>query len=118
MDWHDRQQLAWLERRSRLLTGLILAALALAASYGWLFFGGEVTLTARQHFYAWMIAVLFYFAGDLLAYVWFKVVCIRLDMMLRDFRLDLLRQLINEEEDQGALSQAEVEIVRPAKPGS
>jgi hypothetical protein len=115
MDRHTDQQLKWLERRSRLLTGTILAVLALAACYGWLFFGGQVNISAQQHFYAWMVAVLFYFAGDLLAFVWFKVVCIRLEMLLDDFKQSLRRQLVAEEAEEETLSAADVEIVRPTE---
>lgn len=118
MDRHDNQQLKWLERRSRLLTGTILGVLALAACYGLMFFGARTSPSARQHFYAWMVAVLFYFAGDLLAFVWFKVVCIRLEMMLNDFKQSLRQQLVNEQAEEETLSAADVEIVRPSEHSS
>jgi len=113
MDRHDRLQLAWLERRCRLLTGIILAALALAAGYGWLFFSGQVNLDGRQHFYAWLIAALFYFAGDLLAFIWFRVVTVRLELMLAQIQRDLRRQSGAVGVEEETLAAPEVEFVRP-----
>jgi len=115
MDRSDRQQLAWLERRCRMLTGIILAALALAAGYGWLFFSGQANLDGRQHFYAWLVAALFYFAGDLLAFIWFRVVTVRLELMLAQLRRELQRQAGALEEEEETLEPPDVEYVRPAE---
>jgi len=77
MDQQTQQGLAWLERRSRQLTGAVLAVVALVATYGLLIFEGQQARPAF-HVYPWLAAGLFYFAGDLLAYIWFKVVSMRL----------------------------------------
>lgn len=82
MDQQTQNGLAWLERRSRQLTGAILAVLALIVTYGLLIYEGHQTRPAF-HFYPWLAAVLFYFAGDLLAYVWFRVVSMRLQALWR-----------------------------------
>lgn len=82
MDQQTQQGLAWLERRSRQLTGAVLAVVALVATYGLLIFEGQQGRPAF-HVYPWLAAVLFYFAGDLLAYIWFKVVSMRLLAVLK-----------------------------------
>ena len=105
-------QLAWLERRSRRLTGIVLAALALGASYSLLIFEGQL---ARQslHFYPWVMAVLFYAAGDLLAYVWFKVVTLKLTALL----MSKPPRIPGEEEAglEPGLAAQDVEVVRPGE---
>ena len=77
MDQQTQQGLVWLERRSRQLTGAVLAVVALVATYGLLIFEGQQGRPAF-HVYPWLAAVLFYVAGDLLAYIWFKVLSMRL----------------------------------------
>ena len=114
MDQSNRQQIAWLERRCRTSTGLVLAVLALAACYGLLFFDGQMNRGGSQQFYPWVVAVLFYFAGDLLAYIWFKVVSIRLEMIKEEVQQAWRRGMsvdndIEFEVDSG------VEVVRPTE---
>jgi hypothetical protein len=115
MDQLKRQQLVWLERRCRTTTGFVLAVLALAACYGLLFFEGQMGRSSTQHFYPWMVAVLFYCAGDLLAYIWFKVVSVRLEMIKEEVQQAWQRgmaagsSLAEEDTDSG------VEVVRPTE---
>lgn len=115
MDQLKRQQLAWLERRCRTTTGFVLAVLALAACYGLLFFEGQMNRGGSQHFYPWMVAVLFYFAGDLLAYVWFKVVSVRLDMIKDEVQQAWRRGMAAQEGGDYDESDSDVEVVRPTE---
>ena len=64
------------------MTGAVLAVVALVATYGLLIFEGQQGRPAF-HVYPWLAAVLFYVAGDLLAYIWFKVVSMRLLAVFR-----------------------------------
>jgi len=81
MDSQVKLKLALLERRCRTLTSLILAVLAFAASYSILLLEGQTDRPAF-HFYPWVLAVLFYLGGDLLAWVWFKIVVMQLATLL------------------------------------
>ncbi len=72
-----------LERRCRSVTGMVLAAVAFAATYGILLLEGQSDRPAF-HLYPWLVAVLFYLAGDLLALVWFKLVSLQLQSLLKD----------------------------------
>jgi Zn-dependent protease with chaperone function len=81
VDSQVKLKLAVLERRCRTLTGLILAVLAFAASYGILLYEGQTERPAF-HFYPWLLAVLFYLGGDLLAWVWFKIIVMQLATLL------------------------------------
>jgi hypothetical protein len=78
-----RQRLAFMERKARSATGLILALASFAATYGLLLYEGQ---TARPgfHFYPLITGLCFYIAGDLLALVWFRVIVLQLQRMLRD----------------------------------
>ncbi|MBN2082978.1 hypothetical protein JW859_12335 [bacterium] len=111
MDSRVKQQLAWLERRSRFLTGAVLAIMVLAATYGLLLYEGQLSRPGL-HFYPWLAAILFYIAGDLLAYVWFKVVAIRVQVMHED----LLNQQRLMLEEQGLVEEtpsSDVDTVEP-----
>lgn len=115
------QQVGWLERRARTLTGSVLAVMALLACYGLLIFEGQLTRPAF-HFYPWLAAVLFYLAGDLLAYIWFKVVTIKIDAMIRKLQAESIkaeqRTLLADQDDLEELNlvDADVEVVRPGQP--
>jgi hypothetical protein len=78
-----RQRLALMERKARSATGMILALASFAATYGLLLYEGQ---TARPgfHFYPLMTGLCFYVAGDLLAMVWFRVIVLQLQRMLRE----------------------------------
>jgi hypothetical protein len=65
--------LADIERRCRTLTGMLLAVMAFIASYSIMLIEGQIERPVF-HIYPWILAVLFYIGGDLLALVWFKVV--------------------------------------------
>ena len=120
VDPHIQQQVTWLEQRARMLTGSVLAVLALLACYGLLIFENQLTRPAF-HFYPWLAAVLFYLAGDLLAYIWFKVVTIKLEYLLAKLKAEqeeaaqrAARQEYVEEPAAAAdLLDAGVEVVRP-----
>lgn len=84
-----RQQVAQIERRCRTLTGIVLAVLAFLASYGIMLFEGQVERPAF-HFYPWLLAVLCYLGGDLLAWIWFRVVLSQLATLLAAQRSGLL----------------------------
>jgi hypothetical protein len=106
------RQLLWLERRSRMLTGTVLAVLALATAYGLLIFEGQLTRPSF-HFYPWLMAVMFYAAGDLLAYIWFKVLTLKLAAML----MLVPKDGPEEKDDEFELEPAkpDVEVVRPGE---
>jgi len=111
VDSRVKQQLAWLERRSRFLTGAVLAVLVLAATYGLLIYEGQLNRPGL-HFYPWLAAILFYIAGDLLAYVWFKVVTLRVEVMHEDL-LNEQRQML---EEQGLIEEAPASNVDTVEP--
>ena len=77
-----------LERRCRIITGLVLAAVAFVATYGILLVEGQSDRPVF-HIYPWLVAVLLYLAGDLLAMVWFKLVGIQLQRMVREMEQKL-----------------------------
>lgn len=81
-----------LERRCRTITGVVLAAVAYAATYGILLLEGQ-TDRPVFHVYPWLVAVLFYLAGDLLAMVWFKLVSMQLDSMMKELERKQQREL-------------------------
>jgi hypothetical protein len=88
VDPQVKLKLALLERRCRTLTGLILAALAFIASYCIMLIEGQTDRPAF-HFYPWVLAVLFYLGGDLLAWVWFKIIVMQLATLLSSPRFAL-----------------------------
>lgn len=92
-----------LERRCRSITGLVLAAVAFVATYGILLLEGQTERPAF-HFYPWLTGVLFYLAGDLLAFVWFRLITLQLDSMLKNMEEQLrqeatLKRSVFEEEE-------------------
>jgi hypothetical protein len=62
---------------------MVLAVVAFTAAYGVLLVEGQ-TDRPVFHLYPWLVAVLLYFAGDLLALIWFKLVGLQLQAMLRE----------------------------------
>jgi len=112
------KQVAWLEQRARMLTGSVLAVMALLACYSLLIFEEQLTRPAF-HFYPWLAAVLFYLAGDLLAYIWFKVVTVKLEYMLAKLKIEqeaelkAAREFVEEPVQAADLLDADVEVVRP-----
>ncbi len=81
MEQHTGQELGRIERRSRTLTGLVLGAVAFAACYGLMVYEGQIERPAFL-FYPWLLGFLFYFAGDLLAMVWFRSITAQLSALL------------------------------------
>lgn len=109
-----------MEQRARMLTGSVLAVLVLLASYGLLIFEGQLTRPAF-HFFPWLAAVLFYLAGDLLAYIWFRVVTIKLEAMIRKQQVAesvAEAAVVEDDTETGSanLVDAGVEVVRPGQP--
>ena len=109
-----QRQLALLERRSRTLTGIILAVVAFVATYGLMLFEGQVDRPGF-HYYPWILAALFYLAGDILAFVWFKTVSIHLVVLLAAKKRRAEEAEPDMAEDEGV---EEVEIIRPENVGS
>ena len=82
MDPQVERQLAAIERRACTLTGITLAVVAFVGSYGLMLFEGQ---TARPafHFYPWLMALVFYIAGHLLAWIWLKTMLMQIVAMFR-----------------------------------
>ena len=99
--------MAAIERRARTLTGLILAVVAFVATYGLMLYEGQTTRPAF-HFYPWLLAAVFYLAGDLLAFVWFKTMLMQMLALMRQQALQRPVRLEPEEEPP-----SDVEIIRP-----
>lgn len=78
--------MARLEKRIRTVTGLTLGVLAFLSVYGLMLFEGQIERPAFQ-FYPWLLGVLFYLAGDLLALVWFRVNTSQMRVMLERQRV-------------------------------
>lgn len=114
MDPAIERQLAVLERRARTLTGIILGVAAFLAAYGLMLFEG---LTDRPgfHFYPWLLGVVFYLAGDLLAFVWFKTVSLSMVTLLRGKNRE--RVSIAPKRPPVTEEGGEVEIIRPPETG-
>jgi hypothetical protein len=95
----------------------VLGVLAFAATYGLMLFEGQVQRPAF-YFYPWLLAVLTYLAGDLLALVWFRAVAAQIGLLLRKSQEDreAVRMLAGLIEDKNP-PQDKVEIVRPPGPG-
>jgi hypothetical protein len=110
------QELGRIERRSRTLTGLVLGALAFGASYGLMLYEGQIERPAFL-FYPWLLGALFYFAGDLLAMIWFRSVTAQLTALLEQQHKD--EEVRRMAELKAALESAEspmpegVEVIRP-----
>jgi hypothetical protein len=77
-----RRQLAEIERRSRTLTGMLLAVMAFLASYSIMLVEGQIERPIF-HLYPWIAAIICYIGGDLLALVWFKVVVLQVLRVLQ-----------------------------------
>jgi hypothetical protein len=109
------QELGRIERRSRTLTGLVLGAMAFLATYGLMFFEGQVERPGYL-FYPWLLGVLFYLAGDLLGLIWFRAIAAQLSAQLEHQRKqEEARRLValaglGEPEPPSA---ADVEVIRP-----
>lgn len=85
-----------LERRARTITGMVLAVVAFASAYGLMFFEGQVDRPGF-HFYPWLLAILCYLAGDLLALVWFKTLVIQVSRISRRLLQEELRAIAAKE---------------------
>jgi hypothetical protein len=71
-----------MERRARNLTGATMGAVALAATYALLVLTDQ-TSDGRLHLYPIITALLFYFAGDLIAMIWFRLLAGQLASYIR-----------------------------------
>jgi hypothetical protein len=109
------QELGRIERRSRTLTGLVLGAVAFLATYGLMFYEGQIERPGFL-FYPWLLGVLFYLAGDLLGLIWFHAIAAQLRAQLEfQHRQEEARRLValaglSEPEPPGDL---DVEVIRP-----
>jgi hypothetical protein len=81
MDDQTRKELEDLETRARVLTGTVLAVIALVATYGLQLVEGTLSRPAA-HFYPWLAAVLFFLAGQLIAIIWYRAVKLRLESLI------------------------------------
>jgi len=75
-------QLQDLERRCRTVTGMVLALVAFGACYALLLVEDQTALP-RAHLYPLAAGALFYFAGDLLAMLWFRTLAAQLQAFVR-----------------------------------
>jgi hypothetical protein len=73
----DQLALDLLERRCRSLTGAILGIAAFVASYALMLFEGG-TDRPGFHFYPWLLGVLFFLAGDVIAFVWMRIAAVQM----------------------------------------
>lgn len=109
------QELERIERRSRTLSGLVLGAVAFLATYGLMFYEGQVERPGFL-FYPWLLGVLFYIAGDLLGLIWFRAIAAQMRAQLAQQRKEEeARRLaamaeLNESEP---FSDSGVEVIRP-----
>jgi hypothetical protein len=113
------QELARLEKRIRTLTGLSLGAVAFLSAYGLMMYEGQTDRPAFL-FYPWLLAVLFYLAGDLLAMVWFRVNTAQMRVMLdlqrkQEEARRLAKQAGLLDEEPSAVDG--VEVIRPSGTG-
>jgi hypothetical protein len=81
VEQQTEQELGRIERRSRTLNGLVLGAVAFLATYGLMFYEGQIERPAFL-FYPWLLGVLFYLAGDLLGLIWFRAIAAQLRAQL------------------------------------
>lgn len=81
MDDQTKKELDDLETRARVLTGTVLAVIALVATYGLQLVEGTLSRPAA-HFYPWLAAVLFFLAGQLIAIIWYRAVKLRLESLI------------------------------------
>ena len=66
-----------LEKRSRTLTALLMGLVAWTAAYVLILFDGSSS-RPLAHIWPWLLGVMFYLAGDVIGYIWFRVVSIHL----------------------------------------
>lgn len=79
-----RQSLEYLEQRSRTLTALLMGLVAFTAAYALLLFDGS-TSRPMAHIWPWLLGVMFYLAGDVLGYIWFRVISIHMMKIFRQW---------------------------------
>lgn len=115
VDPKPSKQLASLEKRCRLATGMVLAGMAFVASYG-LILVGQPDI-GRVSFFPLFLAVLFYIAGDLLALIWIRAVAGHIkEMLLKqldEFQAEGGGSYELEPEVSPDETKSQVEVVRP-----
>ncbi|MCB1187139.1 hypothetical protein KDL29_08235 [bacterium] len=84
VEYDLRQSLTTLEQRSRTLTALLMGLVAFCAAYVLILLSGD-TQRPVAHVWPWLLGVMFYLAGDVLGYIWFRVVSIHVIKVLRQW---------------------------------
>ncbi|MCB1217330.1 MAG: hypothetical protein R3F46_14995 [bacterium] len=112
MEYDIRQSLTTLEQRSRTLTALLMGLVAFCAAYALILLSGD-TQRPAAHVWPWLLGVMFYLAGDVLGYIWFRVVSIHVIKVLRQWEEEQ-EKVVNMEDGLDAHElDDEVEVIVP-----
>lgn len=114
MEGKAERELALLERRSRTLSGAVLAVTGFLATYGLMLFEGQIDRPGF-HFYPWFAALLLFFAGDLWTMIWFRVVARQLAIILRNRQTE--EEPLPIPPPAPPPSEDQVEVIRPSRIG-
>ena len=114
MEQQLQQQIAALEAKTRQMTGIVLGMVAFVATYALMAIQGSF-LQPSSHVFPWMLGVLFYFAGQLLALIWFRTFVTQLRSLIEFAQVVEQKRMLLEREaiTQELAEDGDVEIIRP-----
>ena len=110
VEYDLRQSLNTLEQRSRTLTALLMGLVAFSAAYVLILLNGD-TQRPAAHVWPWLLGVMFYLAGDVLGYIWFRVITIHLMKLLRQWEEEQEKAIAMEDGLENAEVDDDLEVI-------